>query len=136
MLATGISYIVVQAPAWAGNMNAARWCSLAALILSAICFVGYSAVQVMSSRALEQQHEMQVQARKQAMLTEVLDLATLVRLEEEEAEQLSEAAGKGALSPIVGGEVTGLTLRKVSGWGGMGGGGGVPRRCPDVMHKR
>ena len=112
MLATSTIYLIIQGPAWANNMGAAKTCALVALIVAVLALVAYSVLQVVSARYLDMQKERQVQARTHALLSDVLDLATLITLEEREAEEFAETHGI-ELRAVVGGEVTQATLQKV-----------------------
>lgn len=64
MLATAVSYLVIQGPAWANNMTAARGAALAAFLLSSALFIGYCGYQLLSSRSQEMQKARQLEVRR------------------------------------------------------------------------
>lgn len=112
MMGTALTYIVVQGPAWAKNMTAARSASLAALIISAICFIGYSLYQVWSARSLEAQQRRQVRARTNALASRMIDIATLTGLESEATPASGNAASAGETAATKS-KVSTVALRRV-----------------------
>lgn len=113
MLATALSYLIIQAPGWAGaSTSSMHTAALVCMIISALSFFAYCIYQLLSSRAQDFQKLRATEARKRALATHVLDLATLAIIEEQEVGP-SDNANSPALKPLLGGELTSKALRKI-----------------------
>ena len=125
MLCTAASYLVAQVPAWAGGAATARGAALAGLIASLLCFVGYSAFQVFSSRSHEMQEELQASLRRDALAQRLLQVTTVIELElDREARRkaaASAAAGDGG-GPLLLGASSFASMTDATGAAPRGGG--------------
>lgn len=83
MLATCLTYFIIQSPAWAGSSESGvSKAALAGFIIAFLCFVAYSFYQLYSARAQELQAARQAAVRREMFAKQIVKLATLVQIED------------------------------------------------------
>jgi len=118
MLATALTYLLVQGPSWAREgVDTARGFALAGLVVSVLAFVAYAAFCLFSATALEAQKDRATALRKRALADHLVGFTAMWRIEEQLA---SEALAKAAAAAGAGESEAGLMPATASGAGGAG----------------
>ena len=93
MLATAVTYLVVQGPSWAHSTgDAARGFALAGLVLALVAFFAYAGYCLLSATALEAQKARATALRKRALAEHLVGFTAMWRIEEDLAAQMLASA--------------------------------------------
>jgi hypothetical protein len=123
MLATAVTYLVVQGPSWAhtGGSDASRALfALAGLVLALLAFIAYAGYCLLSATALEAQKARGTALRKRALAEHLVGFTAMWRIEEDLAAQALLAATAAAGGGGAGDSEGGLLPASASATGGPG----------------